>query len=98
MREKGGGWVSEEVQERMQRMEELVAHNVSCTMQRGGGSRRARARVGNTQGGQGVAIGRTGVQDGAGSSGTGAECGDVSGDTHDRVVGMEVDAGELCLE
>ena len=98
MKERGGGWVSEVVQERMQRMEELVAFNVSCTMQRGGGSRRARARAGSIHGGQGVETGRPGGQDGTGSSGIGAECGSVSGDMYDGVASMEVDAGELCLD
>ena len=97
MRERGGGWVSEVVQERMQRMEELVALNESCTMQRGGGSRRARVRAGISHGGQGAETGRPGGQEGVGSSRIGAERESVSVDVRDRVSNMEVDAGESCL-
>ena len=97
MRERGGGWVSEVVQERMHRMEELVALNESCTMQRGGGSRRARVRAGISPGGQGVETGRPGGQEGVGSSRIGAERESVSVDVRDGVSNMEVDAGESCL-
>ena len=98
MKERGGGWVSEVVQERMQRMDELVAFNESCTMQRGGGSRRARARAGSIPRERGAEIGRTWAQDGAGSSGAGAGHVSASGGAHGRVAGTEVDAGRLCSE
>ena len=78
-------------------MEELVALNESRTMQRGGGSRRARVRAGIIHGGQGVETRMPGGQDVTDSSGIGAERGSVSGDMHDGVASMEVDAGELCL-
>jgi hypothetical protein len=93
MDERRGGWVSEVVQERMQRMEELVAFNVSSTVERGGGGTRGRARPGIMQEGPGGETRGSVGQGPADLSGTRVGRRSVSEGMHDRDADMEVDTG-----
>ena len=93
MNERRGGWVSEVVQERMQRMEELVALNVSRTMERGGGRSIGRARLGNMQEVPGGETRGSGGQGSADVPGVGVGRRSAAEGTHDRDTDMEVDTG-----